>query len=456
MRYLLILLPLVFACSGSQNSDLSLSESTIIFSNVHIVDVRNGEILKNRHVVTDSGKIIRIEEETSQWPEKIKVIDATDSYLTPGLAEMHAHIPSPPVPDDQILDVLILYTVNGVTTIRGMLGHPAHLDLREKAKRNEIISPKIYTSSTSFNGNSVKTEDEGMQKVVESKDAGYDFLKFHPDIAEDVHNAIIQKADEVGIPFAGHVSREIGIRHALKSEYASVDHIDGFVEGLVPEDVDPYSNGFFGYNFTDIADRSLIPELVQLSKNHQVWVIPTQTLLTRWFSPKPGAEMAKEPEMKYMPASTVEQWIASKDRIISGDQYNTGQWERFIALREEIMMALHQDGHGLLLGSDAPQVFNVPGFSIHHEMQDMIDAGMTPADVLKTGTLHVAQYFDREGKTGEIVKGADADLILSKENPLENLATLRQPEGVMVRGRWIDKTEIESLLHDIAERNKNR
>src|SRR5690625_6404296 len=155
-----------------------------------------------------------------------------------------------------------------------------------------------------------------------------------------------------------------------------------------------------------------MPVLVQLSKDHQVWVIPTQTLLTRWFSPKPGAEMAEEPEMKYMPASTIEQWIASKDRIISGDQYNAEQWERFIALREEIMMALHQDGHGLLLGSDAPQVFNVPGFSIHHEMQDMIDAGMTPADILDRKSTRVSQYFDREGQTGEIVEGAHVDLIL--------------------------------------------
>src|SRR5690625_7362711 len=104
-----------------------------------------------------------------------------------------------------------------------------------------------------------------MQKVVESKEAGYDFLKFHPDIDADVHDVIIPKADEVGIPFAGHVLREVGISHALKSEYASVDHFDGFVEGLVCEEVDLYSNGFFGYNFTHIADRSLIRQLVQLS-----------------------------------------------------------------------------------------------------------------------------------------------------------------------------------------------
>src|SRR5690625_7036280 len=146
-----------------------------------------------------------------------------------------------------------------------MLGHPAHLDLREKAIRDEIISPRIYTSSTSFNGNSVKAEEEGMQKVVEYKEAGYDFLKFHPDIDADVHDAIIQKADEVGIPFAGHVSREVGIRHALKSEYASVDHFDGFVEGLVSEEVDPYSSGFCGYHFIDIAVRSLAHECVYLA-----------------------------------------------------------------------------------------------------------------------------------------------------------------------------------------------
>src|SRR5699024_12203872 len=112
--------------------------------------------------------------------------------------------------------------------------------------------------------------------------------------------------------------------------------------------------------------------------------------------------MSRESEMKYMPASTIEQWITSKNRIISGDSYNPEQWERFINLREQLIFALNQEGHGLLLGSDAPQVFNVPGFSIHHEMQDMIDAGLTPAEVLRTGTIHVASCFDLAGEMGEI------------------------------------------------------
>lgn len=458
MRHLIFLLPILFACSAQEKADDTISESAVIFSNINIVDVRNGEILENRFVVTDSGKITRITEEALRWPEEAEVIDASDQYLTPGLAEMHAHIPSPPVPDQQISDVLFLFAANGVTTIRGMLGHPAHLDLREQARRQEIMSPRIYTSSTSFNGNSVKTEEEGIAKVQESKDAGYDFLKFHPDIAKEVHNAIIHKADEVGIPFAGHVSREIGIRHALKSEFASVDHIDGFVEGLVPESagVDPYDNGFFGYNFTDLADPSLIPELVRLTKDHQVWVVPTQTLLTRWFSPTPGEEMAQEEEMIYMPASVIGQWTTSKNRIISGDTYNPEQWKRFIDLREQLIRALNQDGHGLLLGSDAPQVFNVPGFSIHHEMKAMTDAGLTPAEVLRTGTLHVARYFDREGETGEITEGADADLILSKGNPLKDIETLRRPEGVMIQGQWMDRAEIDSVLDEIAARNKDQ
>src|SRR5690625_6491936 len=172
MRYMLFLLPFIFACSGSQKSDLSLSESAVVFSNVNIVDVRNGEIMENRHVVTDSGKIVQIEEEASQWPDEEEVIDATGMCLTPGLGEMHAHIPSPPVPGDQSLDLLVLYTVNGVTTIRGMLGHPAHLNLRDKEIRDEIISSRIYTSSTSFNGHSVETEEEDSHYVVESEESG--------------------------------------------------------------------------------------------------------------------------------------------------------------------------------------------------------------------------------------------------------------------------------------------
>ena len=123
---------------------------------------------------------------------------------------------------------------NGVTTIRGMLGHPRHLELRSKIQSGEIIGPHFYTSGPSFNGNSVKTPEAGAEMVRNQKQAGYDFLKLHPGLTKENFAAIAKTAKEVNIPFAGHVSFDVGVWRAIEAGYASIDHLDGFVESLVP------------------------------------------------------------------------------------------------------------------------------------------------------------------------------------------------------------------------------
>lgn len=462
MKILIPILFVLYSCTSSTDANLDLSDTATVFLDVNIIDVRDGQVIENQQIVVDSGRILSIEDwsedQNPSWPEGIDVIDAAGKYITPGLAEMHAHIPSPDQGEDWIEDVLFLYVANGVTTIRGMLGHPRHLELREAAAENEILSPRIYTSSTSFNGNSVPDPETGRQKVIDAKEAGYDFLKFHPGIKRDVHDAIIQTAKEVGIPYAGHVSTDVGIRHALQSDYATVDHVDGFLEGLVPTsaNVAPNENGFFGYNFTDLADRARIPELVNLSKEHGVWVVPTQALFERWFSDIPADQLADEPEMIYMPGSTIESWVNRKNQMTEGSGFDPEKWNTFNDIRREMIYELHHNGQGLLLGSDAPQVFNVPGFAIHHEMQYMLESGLTPLEVLQTGTLNTAIFFGQEGEFGEIKENASADFILSEGNPLEDLENLKNPEGVMVRGRWLNRDEIDEQLSDLARRNKER
>jgi len=108
-------------------------------------------------------------------------------------------------------------------------------------------------------------------------------LKIHPGIQREVFDEVVRTANEVGIPFAGHVPVDVGIRHALESKYVSIDHVDGFLEGLVPEseNVDPTKNGFFGFAFTPLADTSKIDELVALAKQNEVWIVSTQSLFER-------------------------------------------------------------------------------------------------------------------------------------------------------------------------------
>jgi hypothetical protein len=451
----ILLALLLAACNQAQER---ISPTAILISDVNIVNVRNGEILENQQMVIDSGKIKGISESIENAESYQTKIDGSGKFILPGLAEMHAHIPSSPTSTERTADVLFLYLSNGITTIRGMLGHPSHLELREKAKNGEIASPRIFTSSPSLNGNSVTSNEEAISKVTAYQKEGYDFLKIHPGIQLEVFNQIVSTSNEVGIPFAGHVPVDVGIRHALESKYASIDHVDGFLEGLVPEtaNVKPNQNGFFGYNFTSLADTTRIDELVQMAKENKVWIVPTQSLFTRWFAPTNGEELLAQPEMQYMTKETLNEWRTRKEQSTGPDTgFDANQWNQFDAIRRQLIKKLQDGGHGMLLGSDAPQLFNVPGFSIHHEIDAMEDAGLTPLEILQSGTINPAVYFGMDNQFGEIKEGLDADLFIVDANPLENLDALQQILGVMRKGKWYSKEVIDQRLQKIAEKMAN-
>ena len=108
--------------------------------------------------------------------------------------------------------------------------------------------------------------------------------------------------------------------------------------------------------------------------------------------------------------------------------------------------AMHETGAGLLLGSDSPQIFNVPGFAIHRELQMLVDSGLTPYEALKTGTVNPAVFLGRYDEWGSVEVGKVADLVLLDDNPLEDISVTRRVHGVMLRGRWVSAGDITELL----------
>ena len=453
---ILLLASLVMGCKQEKEPQI---KETILITDVSVVDVSSGELLEHQFIEIDSGKITRISPKAPEGINYKTVIEGEGRFLIPGLAEMHAHIPSPPVSKEALEETLLLYLSNGITTIRGMLGNPSHLELKKLVAGGEVLGPRIYTSSPSLNGNTVRTPEEARAKVTQYQKEGYDFLKIHPGIKRLVFDEMVATAKEVSIPFAGHVPVDVGIKHALESGYASIDHVDGYLEGLVPESkgVDPGANGFFGFNFTYLADTTLIPSLVELSRENEVWIVPTQSLFERWFAPVAADQLLNESEMSYMPVTTLTNWKIRKEQSTAGETgFNRDQWEVFHTIRQHLIKALNEGGHGMLLGSDAPQLFNVPGFSIHHEIKGMKAAGMSPLDILQSGTVNPAVFFGAEDTFGQIKEGLDADMILLRENPLEDLEALKQLEGVMVRGNWLDKKTIDKKLKVIASHVKEQ
>jgi hypothetical protein len=378
-------------------------------------------------------------------------IDGAGKYLMPGLAEMHAHIPANSVETAE--EVLFLYAAAGVTTIRGMLGQPLHLELRRRVANHDMIGPRIWTSSPSINGTSVPNPHAADSAVRASKNAGYDFLKIHPGLSRASFDQLVETSAEVGITFSGHVPADVGIFRAIEAEYASIDHLDQYIEGLVSDDPPAagLQGGWFGAAIAMQADPGRIGELARMTKDAGVWNVPTQMLAVSYATTEPVESMAQRTELQYMPAQTRREWIDWKNRA---DSTAPGQatLSRYMELRRQLIRALHAEGAGLLLGSDAPQVWNVPGFAAWRELQAIVDAGLTPFEALETGTVNVAAFFDIESDLGTVAVGKKADLVLLNTNPLETvkLEEIGLPAGVMLDGLWLSGKVIRERLESIS------
>ena len=447
-KFLLVPLLIVALSCTSQTKD-----GETLFRNTNVIPMTSETVLKNQDVLVRNGEIISMGKTgTLTYNNNVRIIEGGGKYLMPGLAEMHAHVP--PVDDlEPMKEVLKLFLYNGITTIRGMLGHPRHLELRSKIRSGELVGPHFYTSGPSFNGNSVKSPETGAQMVRDQQQAGYDFLKLHPGLTKENFAAIAKAAKEFKIPFAGHVSYDVGVWRAIEAGYASIDHLDGFVESLVPaiENVPEQQLGAFGMFVAKNADTKKIPALMKALKEKNIWVVPTQALAERWFSPVKDAEaFAAEPEMIYMKEETIKNWVNSKKNIMNNPNYKADEIKNFIELRRKLIAECQRHGVGLLLGSDGPQVFNVPGFSVHHELQFMVDAGLTPYQALQSGTINVAKYFNL-ANSGMIKPGYRSDLVLLDANPLEKIGNSRKIAGVMIGKNWISKEELTAELKKLEK-----
>lgn len=450
--FLTILILLVNLVVEAQNPTAAPGRQ-MVFSEVNVVSMRTGKILERQTVVTSGGRIRAIGSRYRiKYDSNAIVLQAEGKYLLPGLAEMHAHVP-PTENLESIKEVLMLFALNGITTIRGMLGHPSHLTVREQIIKGDILAPRLYTSGPSFNGMSVKSPEEGAAMVRRQKEAGYDYLKLHPGLTREKFDAIAAAAHEVNIPFVGHVSSGVGVWHAIESGYSSIDHLDGFVEGLIAgsERMPDQEVGLFGMYAADKVDRSRISRLMQALREKKVWVVPTQALAERWFNPEYASEdFQQDPHKKYMSSEITKQWISSKQNLASSPQYDEQELKDFIKLRRELILACQKNGVGLLLGCDAPQIFNVPGFSTHQELEYLVLAGLTPYEALKTGTLNVAEYLGRKD-SGVIEVGAVSDLILLDGNPLEVISNTRKISGVLLGDIWMDAAYINAQLRRLEK-----
>jgi imidazolonepropionase-like amidohydrolase len=286
--------------------------------------------------------------------------------------------------------------------------------------------------------------------VKEQKAAGYDYLKFHPGLTKLTFPAIVKTAHELNMPFVGHVSYEVGVWKAIEAGYSSIDHMDGFIEAITPgaDTLTEQQIGLFAAWIAYRADLSQIPKLTNALKEKHIAVVPTMALGERWQSPLPAEEYTKAPEMKYMKPGEIKNWVDAKNTYLANPLFTKEHAASYLEVRRKLIYECYKQGVRVLLGSDGPQVFNVPGFSIHHEMRYLVNAGLPPYETLRTGTVNVAAYLKKDN-SGTIRVGNVADLVLLNGNPLKDINQTRNIEGVMIGRQWLSKAYIQAALKNL-------
>ncbi len=442
------------ACTGGNARVPGLTA----FTNVSVLPMASEAVLADQTVVVADGVIVAAGAAADvEVPRGATVIDGAGRYLMPGLAEMHAHVPpgdSPP--REEVEDILFLYVANGITTIRGMLGSAYQIPLADEIERGEVLGPAFYVGAPSINGGSAPTPADAERLIRAHAEAGYDLQKIHPGVPRDAWDRMVEVARAEGMTYSGHVPADVGLVHAIETGMSTVDHLDGYIQAVASDDVQaqvnagPISLGGLARGF----DEAKLDEIIAMTIEHDVYVVPTQYLWRNLYGAPDADAMLRQPEMRYVSPETREGW---RQRAVAGGSGPPAEVALYLGLRDRILKALSDAGAGILMGTDSPQLFNVPGFALHRELAVMSEAGMSNYEILRSGTAtvgrYVASHLGLDGSFGTIAPGQRADLVLLGSNPLDELANLFDRVGVMVRGRWVSRAEIDAGLEALAAKH---
>ena len=353
---------------------------------------------------------------------------------------------------------------NGITTVRNMWGTTEALALKRRIEAGVVLGPTIYTTGPVTDGEppifpgsrAVATTAEAAKAVAADKEAGYEAIKAYQRLSAPVYTALVRAAHQQGLPVYGHVPRDVGLMAAIQAGQRSIEHVDGF-QFVLQADDSPFrhkapANGTEARRLWEHIDLSKLPDIVGAIRAARTWNCPTIIVSQRAATaPDEVAGEQQRPAMKYVPAGLLKAWLPNQD-------FRSSQLQRedFTLLRKRaeiakrITKALNDGGAGLLLGTDFANPWVVPGFSIHEELENLVDSGLSSYEAIRAGTSAAAAFLDKATEFGQVKVGLRADLLLVDANPLESVANLRRRSGVLVRGRWLSESELQGRLREAA------
>jgi imidazolonepropionase-like amidohydrolase len=455
----------LFSCA------VSFAQPSIAISHVTVINPGTSSVQPDRTVVIAGDRITSVADSNAPPPKTARVIDATGQFLIPGLWDMHVHSAFGDwFPGGRDI-ILPLFIANGVTGVRDMGGDVPVLNAwRREIASGKVAGPRMVISGPMLDGYlpngklrfpsslAVTKPGEAIAAVDSLKKQGVDFIKVQSAISLDAYRAAAAEAHKQGLPIVGHVPDAIRIREVIEAGQASIEHLMGIFEGCSTEE-DKFIHGQGNLKLLlGTQDRRRCDALIQLLAKSRTWQAPTLA----W---QRGGEFLDQRDLKHQP---LDKYVPAYWRDVTWTRFTNEMMPDLLrdplALRQQyfaenlrIVGAMHKAGVPFLAGTDtAPGVYIMPGFSLHDELANFVEAGFTPMEALQTATSNPAKFLGKTASMGSIESGRTADLVLLAANPLADIRNTRKITAVISNGRLFDRAAIDKLLGSVEAAAKRQ
>lgn len=457
------------------------ADATLAIRNVTIVDVDAGALREHQTVLIGNGRILATSARGDfKAKNGLKVVDGDGKYLIPGLWDMHAHVSTDPITRATVMPLMI---ANGVTGVRIMSGDcvdgeaacPEHMTMsapqiqkmRADIADGALLGPMIVAASHLIDGpapgepstvTQPSTAEDGRRLAHYLKERGVDFAKPYDLLSRDAYFALVDEANKIGLPVAGHVPVAVRASEASDAGQKSIEHCcagnllencSAEEETLRPEilqhliandaDVSPLVN-----RLVETHDAAKCKTVIEKLVQNGTWFTPTLIV-----GVSPGSDRANvrsSPFMKYLPPaerSFQEALQDEEEELWGGDLEKLAAYHR---LNHDLTARMNKAGVGLLAGCDSGGYALFWGFCLHEELQALVGAGLTPAEALRAATLSPAIFFGREDELGSVEEGKIANLVLLNADPLTDIANTTDIAAVVLNGAYLDRGALDDVL----------
>jgi len=454
----------------------------LALTHVAVIDATGAPAQPDMTVIISGGYITGLgPAEKVKIPADARAIDVSKKFLIPGLWDMHIHVddselyPTHPSRADKEA-VFPLLIANGVTGVRDMGGGLEQIkQWRTSIEVGGLLGPRMFTPGPLVDGKfpvwlgemRVESEAEAREAVRSLARRGADFIKVYDSISPGAYFALAAEAKRLGMVFAGHVPDQLSAAQASDAGQKSLEHMlnlpldcstreEEFRKDIASRYDDPNAKlpQLFPGNAEVLSSysRQKCMTLFTRFARNGTWLCPT--LHNNWrHAHNADTVLINDERARFYPEVFLEYWKTktSDERRRSPDF--VAQCQGYYELVRTMIPDAQHAGVGLLAGSDSgANEYSVPGFSLHDELAELVDAGLTPMQALQSATLNAARYLGITDACGTVELGKTADLVLLEGNPLEDIRNTRKISAVVVKGKFLGKTELQRIF-DNALRN---